>query len=449
MHEIKENMIEINRILDRLGFSALSPMQNRMVAEAGRLSGVVLLSPTGTGKSLAYMLPLAEQIDLEEPLVQAVVIVPTRELAAQSEAMFREMRTGIRVVSLYGGRPAMQEHRTIREVQPQVVFATPGRMNDHLQKGNVGTGSVRLLVIDEFDKCLELGFQSEMETLVGAMSKLGKCWMTSATVSEAIPAFMSRLVKGYTTFDFLPRQPQTAARMKVWEVRSPQKDKLETLGQLLSALDGCPAIVFVAHRESVERVGRWLVETGFDAVMYHGGMEQDMRERALCRFRSGAANVLVSTDLAARGLDIPEVRAVVHYHLSGKADEYVHRNGRTARWDGRGDIYILCGPEENVPDYVEECSAFSLPEGRIVPCLPQYSSIYIGRGKKDKLGKGDILGFLCKKGGLTAGDIGRIDVFDHHAYVSVCRKKLKAVLSMTGGEKIKGMKTLIEPTRKY
>lgn len=436
-------------ILSNLGFETLTPMQEQMRHTASTSQGVVLLSPTGSGKTLAYLLPLVACMDASLIALQAVVIVPTRELAQQSEQVLRNMKTPFSSLALYGGRPAMQEHRVLREVKPQIIFATPGRLNDHLAKGNVNVHGVKTLVIDEFDKCLELGFQDEMERVLMQFPTLRRAWLTSATDAEAIPAFMQKLMPQYSKLDWLSdADTDLQHRMEVYCVKSSQKDKLQTLTQLLYHLQGVPAIVFVAHRESVERVGAWLATEGFYSVMYHGGMEQDVRERSLYLFRSGAANVLVSTDLAARGLDIPEVQAVVHYHLPLKSEEYTHRNGRTARWKAQGAVYLITGPTETLPDYVADAQLLELNDSKQRVVVPQYASLYIGRGKRDKLSKADILGFLCKKGGLTAAEIGRIDVAPHHAYVAVLRSKLRFVLNQIAGEKIKGMKTLIEETKK-
>ena len=444
-----EAMIQTDKILENLGYESLTPMQCDMNQAALNNEGVVLLSPTGSGKTWAYMQPLLQLISPELDALQAVVIVPTRELAMQSEDLLKRTKCGIRSMALFGGRPTMQEHRVLREVKPQVVFATPGRLNDHLQKENVNAHGVKVVVVDEFDKCLELGFQKEMESVISQFDGTRHCWLTSATDSDEIPGFMNRRTKSYRKLDYLNETGALKERVAVYQVPSPEKDKLETLGRLLSHIKGQQAIVFVAHRESVDRVGKWLAGERFDVGTYHGGMEQDLRERALYRFRSGAANVLVSTDLAARGLDIPEVRAVIHYHLPGKAEEYTHRNGRTARWEADGAVYLIIGPTETLPDYADEADTLNVDAEPIAPHQPEYASLYIGRGKRDKLSKGDILGFFCKKGGLTAGDIGRIDVAAHHAYVAVKRSKLKSLLKMIGGEKIKGMKTLIEETKRW
>lgn len=442
-------MIDKEDILRTLGFDHLTPMQEAMGRAGSTIGGIVLLSPTGSGKTLAYLLPLIAAVDCSLDVLQAVIIVPTRELAIQSENVLKQMKTGLRALPLYGGRPAMEEHRKIREVKPQVIFATPGRLNDHLDKENLNGLGVQLLVIDEFDKCLELGFQAEMERSVTAFKGIKRCWLTSATDAEEIPAFMQSVMPDFERLNFLTETESTAKRLRIAQVVSPKKDKLETLGELLTVIAGQPTIIFVAHRESVDRVGAWLRSAGFSAELYHGGMEQESRERALYKFRSGSANVLVSTDLAARGLDIPEVRVVIHYHLPLRAEDFTHRNGRTARWDADGAIYLIVGPEESVPDFAREVTTFQIPQNTTCkPTMPLYATIYIGRGKRDKLSKSDVLGFICKKGGLKSAEVGRIDVGPNYAYVSVLRTKLRGVLRQVSGEKIKGMKTLIEEMRR-
>lgn len=441
-------MLTAEDILKNLGYEALTPMQESMNATASSEKAVVLLSPTGSGKTLAYLFPLVRLIDKDSDKLQAVVIVPTRELAKQSEDVLKQMKTGIRALSLYGGRPTMDEHRVLREMKPQVVFATPGRLNDHLEKENIDSRYVVTLVIDEFDKCLELGFQSDMEKAIGRFASIGHCWLLSATDAESIPSFMGKLSFEAVKLDYLSETSERKDKVATYVVRSVDKDKLNTLGQLLTYIKGRQAIVFVSHRESVERVGKWLRSERFGCVWYHGGMEQDARERALYKFRSGGANILVSTDLAARGLDIEGVAAVIHYHLPLKEDEYVHRNGRTARWTAEGSIYLIVGPSEDVPPFVTASDTLNVSTiTPLRPTAPLYSTIYIGRGKQEKLSKGDILGFFCKKGNIHSADIGRIDIVAHHSYAAVKREVVKTLLQHIAGEKIKGMKTLVEEMR--
>lgn len=410
---------------------------------------VLLLSPTGSGKTLAFLLPLLQSINPDAQL-QAIVVCPSRELAQQIDSVFRDtVRAAglpLRAVALYGGRPTMDEHRVLREVQPHIVFATPGRLLDHIGKSNLHLHGVRTLVVDEYDKCLELGFAEQMEAIDHALAQTPQRVLTSATRATTDSPWLSR--RKFLTIDYLDDHDDLAARLDVSIVPSPEKDKLQTLARLLSHLGDEQTIVFVAHREGAERVGKFLAAERFSAVVYHGGMEQDRRERALYRFRAGAANVLVSTDLAARGLDILAVRHIVHYHLPADAPTFTHRNGRTARWDGTGNAYLILGPEETLPDFIDsETAVFDVSAEPLRPAPSQWTLFYIGRGKRDKLSRADILGFLCKKGGLTAAHIGRIDVTPHASYVAIRPSCINSLLRRIAGEKIKGMRTIIEPVK--
>lgn len=398
---------------------------------------LLLLSPTGSGKTLAYLLPMLELLRPDVRTVQAVVVVPTRELAMQGEDMLSRLKTGVKCISLYGGRPAMEEHRRLREICPQVVFATPGRLNDHLDKENVNARGVRLLVIDEYDKCLEMGFRDEVLRIAERLQDAERMWLTSATRSTDVPDLKLR------TLDFLDQDgTEEASRIRVFAVASPQRDKLDTLGHLVSVLHGASCIVFVNHRESVARVGDYLREKGFAVQTYHGGMEQDKRERSLYKFRNGSANVLVATDIAARGLDIPEVSAVVHYHLPLDETACTHRVGRSTRWDTSGSAYFLLGPDEVLPEYAGDAEPMDVDREPIRASQPMMATLYIGRGKKDKVSKADVLGFLCKKGGVKGADLGRIDVADYYALVAVRRDRIKNLVQRVAGEKIKGQKTI-------
>ena len=408
---------------------------------------VVLLSPTGSGKTLAYLLPLIQLLDSSSEAVQALVVVPGRELAMQSDTVLKNMGSGFRSASCYGGRAAMDEHRKLKEVKPQIIFGTPGRLNDHLDKDNISRYGVRWLIIDEFDKCLQMGFHAEMAKLVKSLPGLRRRILLSATNTEEIPQFVNMAKKG-TVVDFLPEDEQTSERVTLYEVKSPVKDKLDTLRNLLLSLGDSSSIVFLNYRDSVERVNNYLSEQGFTTSFFHGGLEQKQREDALYRFSNGSANVMVSTDLASRGLDIPDIANIIHYHMPESEEGYIHRVGRTARWDKEGKAFFITGPEEHIPEYVEgDVEGYEPIAKSQKPSAPKNATLYIGKGKKDKVSKGDIVGFLCKKGGLQSSEIGRIDVNDRYTYVAVKREKLLQVIQQTKGEKIKGIKTIVEPVR--
>lgn len=430
---------DIPTALARLGISDLNPMQQEMLQLYGRERKIVLLSPTGSGKSVAYLLPLLGTLDADASEVQALVLVPSRELALQTSDVVKKMATPVRAVACYGGRPAMEEHRKLMAQQPQLVIGTPGRILDHMRKENLRAAGIRTLVIDEFDKCLELGFREQMADIL-ALLRPDRCVLLSATDSPEIPNFVGQ---GFRRLNYNDADEQIPDRIAVHQVLSPAKDKLDTLGQLLCVLGAATSLVFVNYRESVERVGSYLQRLGLVAGVFHGGMEQRDRERALFRFSNGSANIFVSTDLASRGLDIPGIQNVIHYHLPLNEEAFIHRNGRTARWDAGGDAYIILGPEEHLPDYVR-CNpdVFHFPAVIPPPSLPRWETLYIGKGKRDKINKVDIVGFLSKVGGLGREQLGRIDVLPDWSYAAVERTACRDVLARVRGQKIKGQKTI-------
>lgn len=436
-----------DKIIDKLGIT-LNDMQNDTAhAILHSNKDVVVLSPTGSGKTLAYLLPVVELLDATLDAVQAVVVLPGRELALQSATVLAGMGSGLRAMACYGGRPAMDEHRTMRQVRPQVVFGTPGRLNDHLDKGNIEASQVRFVVIDEFDKCLEMGFHDEMAALMGKLPADVRRVLLSATDADSIPHFVN--LGRSTRVDYLSDDEQIPDRISIFSVHSPEKDKLATLSSLLLEQGDHSSIVFLNHRDAVERTGDYLRRLGFATSIFHGGLDQKMREHALYKFSNGSANILVSTDLASRGLDIPDVDNIIHYHLPETEEAYIHRVGRTARWQAEGRSFFVLGPEEHLPDYLHTATADHSPQpaAGAVPARPRMATVYIGKGKKDKISKGDILGFLCKKGGLENGEIGRIDVKDRYAYAAVAYPRLQELLDRVQGEKIKGVKTVVEVVR--
>lgn len=442
-----ENKIEnIDNLLRHLGIESLNDMQNASLQAYDKSNDLVLLSPTGSGKTLAYLLPLVHHLQPETEEVQAVVLVPSRELAMQTDAVFRQMKAGFNSMACYGGRPAADEHRMMKSLHPAVIIGTPGRMLDHLTKENFNAQTVHTLVLDEFDKCLELGFQEEMVQILSRLPNIRKRILLSATDADQIPAFVGVNGRKTKRLDFLKKEKTTTERIQLYEVDSPDKDKLHTLYNLLCSLGEQSSIVFLNYREAVERTATFLREQKVSCEMFHGKLEQEDREKALYKFSNGSCNVLVATDLAARGLDIPAVDNIIHYHFPLDEEAFIHRNGRTARWEATGNSFIIKGPEEHLPDYMTkvEMATYVFPETIPAPSKPEWETLYIGKGKKDKLNKVDILGFLCKKGHLTAKEVGKIDVRDYYSFVAVLRKRVKETLNLVRDEKIKGKKTRIE-----
>ncbi len=435
--------MEQGEIIRRLGIEP-NAMQKETTAAISRTNkDVVVLSPTGSGKTLAYLIPLVEKLRADVEELQAVVLVPGRELAIQSNEVMKSLGSRLKSMALYGGRATMDEHRLLRKLNPQIVFATPGRLNDHLDKHNLSAKSVECLVIDEFDKCLEMGFRDEMIRLVGKLNAVKRRILLSATESEIIPRFVN--MQHIERIDYRKENKQLDNRLSFFRINSPEKDKLPTLRNLLLTLGEQSSIVFLNYRDAVERTATFLCEQGFAVSMFHGGLEQSYREAALYKFSNGAANIMVSTNLGARGLDIPDVENIINYHIPENEEEYVHRIGRTARWNKIGNAFFILNHEEQMPEYVrEEMQEYSFPVELPKPALARMVILYIGKGKKDNISKGDVLGFLCKKGRLNSSDVGRIDVKERYTYAAVNCSKLSQVLRLTKGEKIKGINTLVE-----
>ena len=433
--------------LHALGIEALNPMQEEMLAEVRRHDSLVLLSPTGSGKTLGYMLPVIETMQ-PQPHPTVLVLVPSRELAIQTQGVASKLCRDTRAYACYGGRPVMDEHRAMRNLSPQMIIGTPGRVLDHMQKENFDYTHIDTLVIDEFDKSLELGFRQQMADILALLPSVRKRILLSATDSPEIPSFVGA-GRVHRMNYLADTDTDYADRISQYLLRSPQKDKLETLGHLLCSLGSTPSIVFLNYREAVDRVYQFLLKAGFCVSAFHGAMEQKDRERALFRFQSGCANVLVSTDLAARGLDIADVGNIIHYHLPMNSEAYIHRNGRTARWDRAGASYLILGPEENLDklDCLTDITPMEVPDSRHVPSS-RWETLYIGRGKKDKINKVDIVGFLSKTGGLQRDQLGMVTVFPHWSFAAVERSCIRSLMSRIEGQKIKGQKTIIEPIRR-
>lgn len=438
--------MNIEETTHKLGIELNNMQQASANAILHSKDDVVILSPTGSGKTLAYLLPLLQLLNPNSNDVQAVVLVPGRELALQTEQVMKSAATGLRSMALYGGRPTMDEHRMMRKLMPQIVFATPGRINDHLLKHNIEADSVKWLVIDEFDKCLEMGFLNEMSEVLARLPEVERRILLSATDAGEIPQFVNM---GHTKhIDFSSGEEQLLMRIAAFTVMSEQKDKLPTLCRLLRYLGTQRSIIFLNHRDAVERAASYLQEQGFVPSLFHGGLDQRQREDAIYKFSNDSANILVCTDLASRGLDMPDVQNVIHYHLPETQEAYVHRMGRTARWDKGGCVYYLLNSADKLPDYVDpQPTELTLPDQLQQPALPEMATIYIGKGKKDKISRGDVVGFLCKKARINATDVGRIDVKERYAYAAVKRDKVAQVIKLASGEKIKGVRTIVEEVR--
>ncbi|MDU1905188.1 MAG: DEAD/DEAH box helicase [Dysgonomonas sp.] len=429
-------------ILSNLEIDHLNKMQVTAQNTIINKQNILLLSPTGSGKTLAYLLPVLQLLKEDVKTVQCLVVVPSRELALQIEQVWKKMGTKYKVNVCYGGHSIDTELKNLSN-PPALLIGTPGRLTDHLERKSFDTGSVGILVLDEFDKSLQLGFQEEMNTIIGQLPNLQKRVLLSATSDVEIPEFVE--MKSPVILDYIEEENNDALSIKL--VLSPEKDKIESLFQLLCSLESEPALIFCNHREVTERISDFLNKKGIQTGYYHGGMDQDDRERVLIQFRNGSLNYLVTTDLASRGLDIPEMKHVIHYHLPAKESEFIHRNGRTARMHASGTAYVIQFKEDKAPDYIpENLDVLHIKAGKL-PNRPEYQTIYISGGKKNKLNKSDIVGSFLQKGKLDKSDLGLIEVKDFISFVAVRASAVKTLLANIKDEKMKGKKYKIEVAR--
>jgi ATP-dependent RNA helicase DeaD len=438
---MKKKQFPLESILANLKIDALNEMQLASIEANKANADVILLSSTGSGKTIAFLLPIVERLDDTNKNTQALIVVPSRELAIQIEQVFRQMGTGFKVTSCYGGHKRETEENNLVQ-PPALIIGTPGRLCDHIRRGNITVDAIETLVLDEFDKSLELGFLEEMGFIADSLHNLKKKILTSATESVEIPRFIkltepARLNYLNTAGD--------ESRLTIQTVLSSDKDKTDTLFKLICYLGNRSAIIFCNHRESVERTSASLTKNGIVNEFYHGALEQQERDSALCKFRNGTVNVLVTTDLASRGLDIPNIRYIVHYHLPHTEEIFIHRNGRTARVEASGTAILILSAEENLPAYVSgPVETIVLPETVTLPEKPKWSTLFIAAGKKDKVNKVDIVGFLSNKGQLKQEDIGLIEVKDFFSFVAIRKSRMSHVLGLIKNEKIKNKKVKIE-----
>ncbi|WP_421918800.1 DEAD/DEAH box helicase [Marinifilum sp.] len=428
--------IKTEDILTKLGILELNEMQNVCAKSWKKSNDLILLSPTGSGKTLAFLLPLLEELDAEQNGVQALVLSPARELSLQIESVFKAMGTSYKVNCCYGGHSMRIEKNNLQN-PPSVLIGTPGRISDHIRRENFDCSDIKFLVLDEFDKALELGFQKEMSEVIKSLPKGVKKVLTSATHGIEIPEFAK--MNSPMEINFLPKQKSIALTQR--KVIANEKDKLDALLRLISTLGNQPCLVFCNHRDAVERIADLLKEQDIRCDIFHGGLEQADRERALIKFRNGSNYLLITTDLASRGLDIPEIQNVIHYQLPKVEDSFVHRNGRTARMHAKGNSFIVLAQEEIVPGFIsEDIPVFSIHKEVQIPNPPDWETLYIGLGKKEKINKIDLVGFFFKKGNLQKDELGKIDVLDHTSFVAVKRGLGKKLVNKLNHERIKKKK---------
>ncbi len=437
---MSQQIKEQSEILEKLGIQKLNPMQEAAQEAITENNETILLSPTGTGKTLAFLLPVVKELDLSCEEVQVLVLVPSRELAIQIEQVTREMGSGYKANAVYGGR-AFSKDKIELNHPPAILIGTPGRVADHLRRGTFAIDNIKVLVLDEFDKSLETGFEAEMSEIIDALPNLQKKILTSATQEIEIPKFAR--VNDPVTINFLEGGK---SQLRIQTLESNSKDKFDILLKVLSETGDQPRIIFCNFKDTIQEVSDFLKKKKVAHGCFYGGMEQKDRERALIKFRNGTHRLLIATDLAARGIDVPEIGFIIHYQLPLKSEEFTHRNGRTARMHQSGTAYVLKWKNESLPEFIsrgtlsEDISQAS--EGKVSK-QTQKETLFISGGRKDKISKGDIAGLFLKQGNLQHEELGNIELKQDCAFVAVPAEKVHQLIQELNNTKLKKKKVRV------
>lgn len=431
-----EDQFNQEKVLNKLGIKALNEMQKEAGEAIRSNSEIIILSPTGTGKTLAFLLPILAKLEANCQEIQALIIVPARELAIQIEQVIRSLGTGYKAIAVYGGRSGTKDTVDIKH-RPAILIGTPGRIADHLRREKFDTSHIKSLVLDEFDKSLEIGFKVEMEEIINALPAIEKKVLTSATFNIEVPEFV-----GLKSPKYVKHLDAGVPKLQIKTILSPDRDKLSALVNTLQSLGNQRGIVFCNFKDSIQFVSDYLSDNGLAHGSFFGGMEQKDRERALIKFRNGTYNILLATDLAARGIDVPEIEYIIHYQLPLKEHEFVHRNGRTARMHQDGTAYILHYEQEELKDYITENEHIHSKDLNLNNPIkyPQWKTLFISGGRKDKISKGDILGLFTKQGKLKSESIGKMELMQDCAFVAIDASKIDSLIQDLDNSRLKKKK---------
>lgn len=433
---MSQHIQDSKELMQKVGIKQLNQMQKNASKAIRSNDEVVILSPTGTGKTLAFALPVIAELDPTVSGIQALVLVPSRELAIQIEQVIRALGSGFKVNVVYGGRAGTKDKQDLKHA-PSILVGTPGRVSDLIKREIVDTSSVKHLILDEFDKSLEVGFAKEMKAIIETLGSLKKKVLTSATAIEQMPEFIA--LKAPKELNYLG---ETSHRLSIKVIETPREVRLKTLVNLLAKLDG-NGIIFCTYKNTISIISEAFAEQGIDHACFYGGMEQQDRERALIKFRNGTHRILLATDLAARGIDVPELNFIVHYELTLKGEEFTHRNGRTARMNSEGSAYIMKSEVKNLPAYVGEHEYLTIEDSNRRVAPSKWRTLFISGGRKDKISKGDIAGLFIKQGKLTNEQLGHIELKTDCAFVAVASNEADRLIDELNNSRLKKKKVRI------
>jgi ATP-independent RNA helicase DbpA len=434
--------------LATLGYAQMTPIQAQSLPHilAGR--DIIGQAKTGSGKTAAFGLGLLTTLDRSKFQVQSLVLCPTRELADQVAKAMRELARTLpntKVLSLCGGQPFAPQAGSLRH-GTHIVVGTPGRIDDHVRKGTLNLDGVGTLVLDEADRMLEMGFQKELDAIVKAMPAKRQTLLFSATFPDAIQSIAARIMRNPERVTATAAHDNTTIAQHFYQTND-DAERFTALRLLLLEYRPESTVVFCTTKKDTQELAETLRSDRVSALAIHGDLEQADRDRTLVRFTNKSIAVLVATDVAARGLDIAALDAVVNFHLAHDDELHVHRIGRTGRAGSTGMAFTFFSKRERHKiERLEQTlgvsiEAEALPASSLLetpPPKPAMATLQIDGGKKQKLRPGDILGALTGDQGIDGKHVGQINIFDTTAYVAVRRESANAALKKLGEGKLKG-----------
>lgn len=438
--------------LTQLGYVDMTPIQAASLPIALAGQDLIAQAKTGSGKTAAFSLPLLARLDPRRFDVQAMVLCPTRELADQVTQEIRRLaraEENIKVLTLCGGTP-MRPQTASLEHGAHIVVGTPGRIMDHLERGSLSLGALNTLVLDEADRMLDMGFFDDIAKVASQCPKERLTLLFSATYPDGIAKLSQRFLRNPKEVKLEERHDDSKIRQRFYEVT--ENERLHAVGMLLNHYRPVSTLAFCNTKQQCRDLLDVLRAQGFHALALHGELDQRERDQVLIRFANRSCSVLVATDVAARGLDIAQLEAVINVDVTPDPEVHVHRIGRTGRADQDGWALSLAsmdemgrvgGIEQEQQRDVEWHPLAELEAGNRTPLLPPMETLQILGGRKEKIRPGDVLGALTGDAGFSGDQIGKINVTEFSTYVAVERSIAQEALRKLNAGKVKGKKVKV------
>ncbi|NOT11283.1 MAG: ATP-dependent RNA helicase DbpA [Methylococcaceae bacterium] len=430
-----------------IGYNHLTPIQAESLPPILEGKDVIAQAKTGSGKTACFGIGLLSRLEVNRFSVQGMVVCPTRELADQVCKEIRKLARftqNIKVLALCGGVPFGPQADSL-EHGVHIVVGTPGRLQEHLRKRSLRLNQLKILVLDEADRMLDMGFEEAVSDVISYAPTHRQTLLFSATFADPIRELSKKFQYKPVTVSVEERHQDIAIEQRFFQIEKGRRTN--ALGYLLAFYRPESTVIFCNTKKDCHAIANELDSSGFSVQALHGDLEQNDRDQVLVRFANKSCSILVATDVAARGLDIKELQAVINYELPWDPEVYVHRIGRTGRAGKKGFALSLCTQQEltrvkaiedyqNGPVKWDEVAPFQMAgEHRLDPPM---ITLWIGGGRKDKVRPGDILGALTGDDGIAGTQVGKIDIFDHHAYVAIKRDSVNSALTCLRNGKIKG-----------